>query len=730
MKNYILKKALISSIFVAICLLIEVYFFINCGWGIFARYFLLDISIVAFIGFAIFLCRSTKAQISIASVVFGLFTLITYINICIMQSLDDVFSINMLTLVAETAEVITTDMFPIVPLLILIGFVAIFVVSIVVLCKKLKYEKQDVKPAQKFLIKQIVLWGLTICMAIGCVQTFFFKGHEHFMEDDKYLYKTFYSAKKAVKNFGMFSFYTQEVTRKIYNVNNKSGKNDLNDAAEYLATKEYENTDSALYGLTEGENLIVIMCETMEWFPITKELTPVLYGLANGYDFSDGIGFYDITYDDNKDATLVYDQSKYDETLEQTFGITMTNYYAKCKTDFSEHSVILGNYPFDKSFTSGGDLFGGFTASDLYNDINYGFTLPNMLKDAGKVSFTQYYHNYKNSFYGRNTLLPQWGFDECFFIEDVVRDGEVDVSPSFRLAHILEENQMIGKYKEQMFPTDETFFTFFTTVSTHGEFTTLKPHLQAEYDYIDNNYNYLWKDTDPAPDSNSGIIRTYLAAFLDLEWSVALMLDYLIEEGLYDNTTIVIYGDHQAYYNNIDNAYKPLIYSKDGYTLPGETEVRFNEWAQRNDPSMPFTIDNYDFSTRYHVPCMFYSTKINDETIEGREQYCNKFACSYDITPTIFTLFGVDYNENYYMGYPVMCEVDGVEIGTEVYVSRTGGIFNKDIYSADGIEVESKASFVTEADIKKFSKAIQATVQKNIMITLLYEHDLFESIRE
>ena len=688
------------------------------GWEWIPKYFWLDVAVLVFIASAVFLCKSHSTMVVWFSIVLGIEWVLVYTNICIYHSLNDVFSLQMVNLAGETAKVLTFDLFPIPPLFIICGIVAIWVILTKLFSVKLGYNPSEESIAYRFLLRNFVIVILCASFVMMGFARYGISSHkDYYLLDDEYLYQSFGSPKDALRKFGLFTFYTQQFTRVVYNPY-KDKLFTEEDVNKFLSTSEYDNTQSALYDVCDGQNVIMIMGESFEWYAISKELTPTLYALANGYDFNDGLDFYDVTYDENGNATLRYDATKYDESKQGRFGMTLTGYYSAPSTDYSEMTGMLGNYPYGENFTRG--AAGG---GDLFTDVDYSFSLANMLKSNNKVDVTQYYHNYTSVFYRRNRIIPMFGFDSTNFIEDL--EG-VRTDPNLILSHCVLDSEMVSKYKEQMCPQDKQFFTFFTTVTTHGEYDTINPLLEEHYKYLDENVDYYLNEENPSPKSLAGKIRTYFASCLDTEWMMTILLDYLIDTGLYNNTLIVFYADHQSYYHALDIEYKPLVYSSEGYMLANSEETIINEWAVRNGNKDYNIATKNNNPTRYNLPCFYYSTKINDTTISGREQYVDKFTCSFDHAPTIMTLLGVDYQENLYVGYPVLCKDDmGADLGVNVYISRNGIVFNKHMCEYDGIEYIYKDSSMKKSDEKDFLIATQREMYKHLILTMMYTHNLF-----
>ena len=95
------------------------------------------------------------------------------------------------------------------------------------------------------------------------------------------------------------------------------------------------------------------------------------------------------------------------------------------------------------------------------------------------------------------------------------------------------------------------------------------------------------------------------------------------KKDLLDDTVIVLFGDHNAYYQGLSS------YVKD--------------------------IENYDterkFTDLYNVPLMIYDTDLTAKIAENKdERMIHKFTCTADIVPTLLDLLGVRYYTNLYYG--------------------------------------------------------------------------------
>lgn len=745
-----------------LAIVIECYMFATIGWGAFPVYALFDIGMILFFAFLIFACSNAKVSNSIICVVLGLEILMSYTNIIMKSTINTVFAIKMINLAGETVQVLRFDMFPWAPL-IFYGIVIAILAGSLVFLGRIPINKNKQSILQKHILRFSVAIGLSLSMFVYSIQGLFLK--KAYLMGDNYLYNTFSDSQQSLKKFGLYTYYTEDILRLIYKPSPlvEISKKDIE---KYLATESYNPKNSALWNIANGnQNIFVIMAESFEWYPISKELTPVLYALANGYDFgTNATRLYDIYDFENEceDGSLyrkdyLYDEdglcvgAKEDETIynddyNNTYGLTLINYYSKAKTDYSEDSVVLGNYPFNQSFVERISV----SNTGLYGDVDYNFSLPNTLKDSGYINEGQawYFHTYMSKFYGRNSLLPMFGFDKTSFFEDFTKNENIEREES--LSHAIRDAEVMRYFASDFVhegeESDKPWLSFFTTVTTHGEYNTYNPRLYKNYVFLDH-VDYAGKsatasledmaNTNTTRESKKfwqsldGTVATYLAGCLDTEYMVARLIDKLVKTNQFDKTTIVFYADHNGYYNQLDLLYKAFYYNKD-YADYSEFRIDYVNGKVDLGP-----YDKYS-SERYSVPAFIYSTALdesvcgtitNEDSTTSKLQYIEKFTCAFDILPTILTICGVEFEPHYYLGYPVMCPsiVDGnvVELGTKLIISHTGGYFNNQIYSEDG----THANYITQnASMTEFYNDCVKQLEKWYYITAIYDNNYFKKV--
>lgn len=758
MKKYILNKLLVCGIFAISSIVAEMFLFIYLGFGVLPTYFLFDLSLILFVSFIVLFMPQGKGQNILIGIMLFLQIILSYTNICIYKALGSVFTFDMLSLVEETARVITIDMFPLWPLIFYVVLYALTITTLVIVRKKLRASNITYRSAIRFILKDIAIVGLTLSFALYSLSIYTLKGNisdDFYLFSDKVLYNNFSSSKQALTKFGTWGYYTEEFFRRFYHEDSVMNYS-KNEILAYVNNKEYDPTKQKLYNIAKKQNILVLMLESFEWYPITEELTPTLYALANGYDFGtrdpeaglySNFDYYEFGTDSDGKTILIrkdYTKNSAGEYTKVTgknplnssnfgaYGLTLTNYYSKSKTDYSEASLILGNYPYNQSFTTHGGLF-GYSSKKLYSNVNYCFTLPNKLKSSGAVDVTNYMHSYISSFYGRDKLIPQFGFDNELFLDKM---NTKDIETGDSLSHIVKDSEVIDYYLNHtdefdFLPTDKTFLSFYTTVTTHGEYS-YNALLKDNYAFLDA-FDYFGKTVNGV--NNAGLsedwaemVRNYYAKVLDTEHMVTLILKYLMENDIFDNTTLVMFSDHQCYYDGMDVNYKNLFFTDDvtkGYSSP-------KYWERDTEYGETFNENSQD---RYLVPAMIYSTKITDAVVgtEENAHFIDKFTCAFDLTVTIFNMLGVDYNPSYYLGYTVFCETtdkvsgETIELKVPAYISCTGGIFNDKISTEDGLAVKyCKSDVDLNNDLQVFSYNVTKYIDKWYKITYLYELNMFK----
>lgn len=397
--------------------------------------------------------------------------------------------------------------------------------------------------------------------------------------------------------------------------------------------------EGELFGVSEGNNVVMILAESFEWFPLTNypELTSALY--PNIFRLIDE-------------------------------GIVAANHYAREKTDISESQSLLGNYPSR-----------GFTCSN-YIDNSYPYSLPNIFKNANEGARVLSFHNNAADFYNRDVFHSSLGFEKLYGIEAMADYGVVNYQDTIDERNL--DSEMMEGMKDLMFPADETFFTYIISYTTHGGYYTERESLRQKGYYGKLDEYGVFPATDNKYDN---YLRTYAAALMDFDAAIGIMLEDLESKDLLDKTTVVVYSDHNAYYDRLS------------YRGKGLTKMQ---------------------SEVFRVPMFIYDTKVRAALAgEGKSPVIEKFTTTADIVPTLLTLLGIPYYGNLYFGHNVFSGQESIIFSRAYTCFITEDFLG---YSVDSVVWKGK-----EYDKTDFVSRAGAHLKKLKYIDALYFKNYFGS---
>lgn len=669
-----------------VALFIEFITFNVMGLGTFPEMISFDLLFIGIVALFIFILPSFKLEAVVIIFMLILQSALSFVNEAMYNdsALHTVFTLDQLMSATSLGGVFTDDY---VSWTFLIGLILIVLAEFLFLLylRRIKVKSQ-LKARVQLAFFMVFIFSLTaIGSSYGVVYNNLYSpetsGEFYLTTDDKALFSdTDYTLKlKAFKRFGTFAFYYKN----LYNTLNVEGTEGLKTALKGINKELGDgfkyNDQTAYSGAYKGNNLIMIMMESAEWFGIDEHLTPTLYALTQG-------------------------------------GITSDLYLSKNKTNQSEMISILGSFPVKTNLQK--EL-----EQDVDNEqISYPFSLPNVLKTEGYT--TSFIHNNQEEFYNRINTHQALGFDRLYFHEQVELETEYKTTDNF---YDLESDYEFFKSITQngyINPQGQPFMSFFTTLSMHGNYDDLndfisKKDLDWDWDYSSatqgqrqafendddtNEFLYQYYDSINKEDflqkflpylenldlSEREIHKTYLrykhyqAAYMDLDRGLNVLINDLNQKGQLQNTTILLFADHDSYYHNLN------------YTLRG---LDLSEYYDLDLYSVPFVL--YDGSMNLsinasgdegYVPLNYTSkiakkidyTKSTVFTKDGDQTKINKWFSTYDFVPTLLDLFGYKYNVNLYHGTNIFGGV--TEENRHIFVSYESGTYNGDFFvGGDGI---------------------------------------------
>lgn len=492
------------------------------------------------------------------------------------------------------------------------------------------------------------------------------------------------------------------------------------------STYNVGNTLSSAFGVSKGNNVVTILGETFEWMAFmgyegTNFTNASQISLPNGLHLS------------NEKMRELYPNlwDFYDSSY------VLTNYHAREKTDISENYSILGNYPIrsyiNYNYPTNAKPYSMPNMMSIYNDALNNVSGYASSTYTSQSYSSQYFHDGYNSFYNRSESIRGLGFDTQYYSEDMegadapgMYDGFTDYGNTTGDRN--RDDEMVNTCKDLMFPTDRQFYTYITTITMHGLYSRQRDNLANEYAKLE---EYLGISMENVTDEEL-VLYTYMAAAMVTDAAIGEIITDLSDKGILDNTTIVLFGDHQGYYEGVSNYVKGI-----------DSQEQCKE-------------DGIDYMNLYRVPCMIYDTKlVNAVTSNGTNdsgRFNNKFTSSCDIVPTLLDILGIKYYENIYYGHSVFSNTPtiiysrgyGYWLDTYSYflninhflwmnldkIREDGFITDMEAYLESYNIAYTKKSEYTDEELKDlyliYIDAVGSELVENIRyITQMYQNDLF-----
>lgn len=629
------KQLLLGAIFLVSTLFIETVTFLLLGFNALPQYLILDVSIILIIIGIVLLIPFFKIQQTVFAIIIIIQIFLSYTNVTLYNIFGTIVTVDMINLVAEAVTAVELSVINITLVSVFVFIAIAYIAGNIIFSKSFKNVK-TIKNTNKIKIALLTVICFLSIQFVGYnsyidqVENFNSTSVYAFIGDDALLYDTLIFEAESLKKFGTFGFYFQDINSTLFNL-------EKDKAEKIVAANEYldagvNSTIGDYTGISEDNNLIVIMAESLEWYAIDEELTPTLYEMSQN-------------------------------------NVSVNNYYSKSKTNISEAFGFLGSHPLTQGFAS------VLPGAAKLNKNNFDYSLPNLLKNDGYEGIN-YLINHKKHFYKRNETHNNFGFNDIFDISDfVVKDSKINYWGDWPL-----DSEFFKGAIETIAPAEleNPFFNWITTMSMHGPY-------DGNYrlaDYLDQIDASNWVNAlSGTADENH--LKNYQAAVMDLDRTVEYLLEELENRNLLETTTIAIYADHETYYHDL------------GLKIKG--------------------IDKADYQNPevYRVPFIIYDDNLPSMQITD-------FACPYDIMPTLMDLFGISYNTNMYMGNSVFIEDEN----SQVFLSLTGGVFNKTIFTINGTDIISQGA-LDSTNKEEFLQSLEDLLRKVIKFNDLYCYNLF-----
>lgn len=254
-----------------------------------------------------------------------------------------------------------------------------------------------------------------------------------------------------------------------------------------ILKEEYEDTYGNIQynfqGVLENKNILVVQLESVQEFVAHKKI--------NGKEITPNLNKF---LDENIEFTNMHMQS-YSSTADSEYTFVTSTYPMENGMSYSKY--FLNTY--DNIFK-------------IFNNKDY---------------YTSYMHGNVASFWNRGNVYSRMDLNELSFINEFQDQSEMI---SGYLADELLYKQAVEKIKKQETP----FMSFVVSASSHTAFDM--PGIQNKYEKVNIDVG-KYKDT---------FFGNYLEAVNYADYAFGILIDELKKEGLYEDTSILVFGDHNG----------------------------------------------------------------------------------------------------------------------------------------------------------------------------------------
>lgn len=296
-----------------------------------------------------------------------------------------------------------------------------------------------------------------------------------------------YNKDMQIRNSTILGYHISDILNEV-NVANKAKYKDYKtfkqnyDNFKQNLEEKYGKTNYDFEGIAKGKNVIVVQLESIQEFVINKTI--------NGKEITPNLNKF----------------------LNENIQFTNMHMQSYSTTADSEHTFTTSTFPvengmaFSKYYTNDyDDIF------KIYNNNNY---------------FTSYMHGNYPYFWNRGNVYGRLKIDRTEFKEDFADTSEnINGDLSDELLYL----QAVDKLKEYQTP----FFAEIVSASSHTPFT-----LEGLKDR-----SKITIDVGKYKNTNFG---NYLESVNYADYAFGLFIGKLKEAGLYDNSVILVYGDHNG----------------------------------------------------------------------------------------------------------------------------------------------------------------------------------------
>ena len=239
----------------------------------------------------------------------------------------------------------------------------------------------------------------------------------------------------------------------------------------------------------------------------------------------------------------------------------------------------------------------------MASDNSMPFEFGNVFKNIGYKTYA--FHDHVYNFYDRDKVHPKLGFKYIACGNGLEKDMNCKNWPN--------SDYDMMKSSVKYYINEEKFAAYYMTVSGHLNYNFNENNISKKNKSLVENLKY------------SNKIKSYLATGIEVDKALESLLKDLEKNNKLEDTVIILTPDHYPY---------------------GLTCKELNE-VDKNDRCDKFEL--------YHTSLIIYNESIKGETI-------TKKISGIDLLPTIYNLFGIDYDSRLLMGRDIFSDEEHIVI--------------------------------------------------------------------
>ena len=313
-------------------------------------------------------------------------------------------------------------------------------------------------------------------------------------------------------------------------------------------------------------------------------------------------------------------------------GIYFDNFYAEESTGTSS----------DTEFTFSSSLMPASNGTVFMNYFNRNYvTTQKLLKEQGYYTFSM--HGNNGSAWNRDVMYKYIGYDKFYSKKDFEIDEEIGLGLSDKSFF----RQSVEKIKDINNEHDK-WYGLLVMLTNHTPFSDIKNY--SDYSVDLNN-----EDGTVTSYLEGSKMGNYLKSVHYADEAIGQLMNSLEEEGLLDDTIVVIYGDHDAKLKT--GEFERLYYNENIDSILIDPNKKIE------------TIDDYTYELNRKVPFIIWSKDKLNTDYTGT---FNKVMGMIDVSPTLGNMLGF-YNQ-YALG------VDIFSVDENVIVFPDGNWMTNKLY--------------------------------------------------